>query len=186
MIFWFFICILKMNIHCMCTLFVGVSGCITYCLHIYECCTVIYENYKLLLTLSSAMRFSNKGPSATFRYTKYTSKVNIESMCCKLMGFLFQSVTSCYLNFSIWPAKKVNCKNYFFIVFSTPILMATTYCRFSEREVNLITGEVSAMQDLYFDFSTYLKQYYFFIWFLYFIIWFSLVFVYQINQSLSY
>lgn len=101
MIFWFFICILKMNIHCMCTLFVGVSGCITYCLHIYECCTVIYENYKLLLTLSSAMRFSNKGPSATFRCTKYTSKVNIESMCCKLMGFLFQSVTSCYLNFSI-------------------------------------------------------------------------------------
>lgn len=43
--------------------------------------------------------------------------------------------------------------------------MATTYPRFSERElqVNLITGEVSAMQDLYFDFSTYLKQYYFFI-----------------------
>lgn len=115
--------------------------------------------------------------------TMYTSKVNIESMCCKLMGFLFQSVTSCYLNFSIWPAKKVNCKNHFFIVFSTPILMATTYSRFSEREVNLITGEVSAMQDLYFDFSTYLKQYYFFIWFLYFIIWFSLVFVYQINQS---
>lgn len=76
-----------MNIHCMCTLFVGVSGCIIYCLHIYECCTVIYENYKLLLTLSSAMRFSNKGPSATFRYTKYTSKVNIESLCCKLMGF---------------------------------------------------------------------------------------------------
>lgn len=70
-------------------------------IHIYECCTVIYENYKLLLTLSSAMRFSNKGPSATFRYTKYTSKVNIESMCCKLMVFLFQSVTSCYLNFSI-------------------------------------------------------------------------------------
>lgn len=119
MIFWFFICILKMNIHCMCTLFVGVSGCITYCLHIYiyECCTVIYENYKLLLTLSSAMRFSNKGPSATFRYTKYTSKVNIESMCCKLMGFLFQSVTSCYLNFSIWPAKKVNCKNNFLLYF---------------------------------------------------------------------
>lgn len=60
-----------MNVHCMCTLFVGVSGCIAYCLHIYECCTVIYENYKLLLTLSRAMRFSNKGPSATFRYTKY-------------------------------------------------------------------------------------------------------------------
>lgn len=33
--------------------------------------------------------------------------------------------------------------------------MASTYSWFSEREVNLITGEVSAMQDLYFDFSTY-------------------------------
>lgn len=57
-----------MNIYCMCILFVGVFGCIIYCLYIYECCIVIYENYKLLLILLSVMCFLNKGLFVIFCY----------------------------------------------------------------------------------------------------------------------